>query len=238
MHNIFYPSKNDNKKIYIAVLAKGIDIKAKYIDLEYRKSQEYNFFNNINFDVNKAIFMHQVHKDNIVKIDENNINLFGGRERLVENTDALITNLKNTPLIVQTADCVPIILYCDESKSIAAIHSGWRGTVQNIVSKTIDLMIKEYNANLSKMYAYIGPYIALKDYEVGDEVAVHFQNKTMMNSKWHIDNGLEVKKQLLDCGVLENNIELSNLNTYDEVFYSYRRDGVQVGRILTVAILL
>ena len=238
MHNIFYPSKNDNKKIYIAVLAKGIDIKAKDIDLEYRKSQEYNFFNNINFDVNKAIFMHQVHKDNIVKIDENNINLFGGRERLVENTDALITNLKNTPLIVQTADCVPIILYCDESKSIAAIHSGWRGTVLNIVSKTIDLMIKEYNANLSKMYAYIGPYIALKDYEVGDEVAVHFQNKTMMNSKWHIDNGLEVKKQLLDCGVLENNIELSNLNTYDEVFYSYRRDGVQVGRILTVAILL
>lgn len=238
MHNIFYPSKNDNKKIYIAVLAKGIDIKAKDIDLEYRKSQEYNFFNNINFDVNKAIFMHQVHKDNIVKIDENNINLFGGRERLVENTDALITNLKNTPLIVQTADCVPIILYCDESKSIAAIHSGWRGTVLNIVSKTIDLMIKEYNANLSKMYAYIGPYIALKDYEVGDEVAVHFENKTMMNSKWHIDNGLEVKKQLLDCGVLENNIELSNLNTYDEVFYSYRRDGVQVGRILTVAILL
>ncbi len=238
MHNIFYPSKNDNKKLYIAVLAKGIDIKAKDIDLEYRKSQEYNFFNNINFDVNKAIFMHQVHKDNIVKIDENNINLFGGRERLVENTDALITNLKNTPLIVQTADCVPIILYCDESKSIAAIHSGWRGTVLNIVSKTIDLMIKEYNANLSKMYAYIGPYIALKDYEVGDEVAVHFQNKTMMNNKWHIDNGLEVKKQLLDCGVLENNIELSNLNTYDEVFYSYRRDGVQVGRILTTAILL
>lgn len=182
--------------------------------------------------------MRQVHKDNIVKIDENNINLFGGRERLVENTDALITNLKNTPLIVQTADCVPIVLYCDESKSIAVIHSGWRGTVQNIVYKTIDLMIKEYNANLSKMYAYIGPYIALKDYEVGDEVAIHFQNKIMMNDKWHIDNGLEVKKQLLDCRVLENNIELSNLNTYDEAFYSYRRDGIQVGRILTVAILL
>ena len=208
MHNIFYPSKNDNKKLYIAVLAKGIDIKAKDIDLEYRKSQEYNFFNNINFDVNKAIFMHQVHKDNIVKIDENNINLFGGRERLVENTDALITNLKNTPLIVQTADCVPIILYCDESKSIAAIHSGWRGTVLNIVSKTIDLMIKEYNANLSKMYAYIGPYIAQKDYEVGDEVAVHFKNKAIINDKWHIDNGLEIKDQMLKCGILENNIEI------------------------------
>ena len=82
----------------------------------------------------------------------------------------MITNLKNTPLIVQTADCVPIILYCKKTNSMGAIHLGWRGTVQNITEKTIKLMIKEYNACPSDMYVYIGPYIALKDYEVGDEV--------------------------------------------------------------------
>ena len=43
---------------------------------------------------------------------------------------------------------------------------------------------------------------------------------------------------MLKCGILENNIELSNLNTYDKEFYSYRRDGVQVGRMLTVGIIL
>ncbi len=238
MNNIFYPSKNNNQKIHISVLSKGKDINAKDITIEYRKSKEEEFFNYINFDINKSIFMHQVHKDNIIKIDENNINLFGGRENLVEDTDALITNIKNIPLIVQTADCVPIILYCDESKSIGAIHSGWRGTVQNITAKTINLMKKEYNANPSNMYAYIGPYISQKDYEVGDEVAVHFKNKVFINNKWHIDNGLEIKNQMIECGLLENNIELSNLNTYDEVFYSYRRDGTQVGRMLTVGVIL
>ena len=238
MYDIFYPSKNDNNKIYIAVLSKGIKIKALDVTLEYRKNREKEFFEYINCDVNKSIFMHQVHKDNIVKIDKNNVGLFGTREKLVENTDSLITNLKNIPLIVQTADCVPIIIYCDKSKSMAAIHSGWRGTVQNIASKTIDLMIKEYDADPSKMYVYIGPYIAEKDYEVGDEVAEHFRNKTIINNKWHIDNGLEIKDQLIECGILETNIELSNLNTYDEVFYSYRRDGLQVGRMLTVGVIV
>ena len=99
-------------------------------------------------------------------------------------------------------------------------------------------MIKEYNANPSKMYAYIGPYIALKDYEVGEEVAIHFKNKTIINNKWHIDNGLEVKSQMIKCGVLENNIELSNLNSYDDNFYSYRRDALQIGRMLTIGVLL
>ena len=238
MNNIFYPSKNNNQKIYIAVLSKGTDINAKDVTIEFRNNREDDFFKYINLDINKSIFMHQVHKDNIIKIDENNINLFGGRERIVENTDSLITNLKNIPLIVQTADCVPVILYCDKTKSMAAIHSGWRGTVQNIVPKTIELMIKEYNAEPSEMYAYIGPYIDQKDYEVGEEVGVHFKNKTMINNKWHIDNGLEIKEQMTESGLLENNIEFSNLNTYDEIFYSYRRDGVQVGRILTLGVIL
>lgn len=237
MHNIYYPhNKNDN--IYMAVLSKESNLNPKDITLEYRDNQEKKFFNTIGFDINKAVFMNQVHKDNIVKIDEANINLFGSRKKLVRETDAIITNLKNIPLVVQTADCVPIILYCSKTHSIAAIHSGWRGTVQNITEKTILTMIKEYNANPSNMYAYIGPYIALKDYEVGEEVAIHFKNKSIINNKWHIDNGLEIKSQMIKCGILENNVELSNLNSYDNNFYSYRRDALQIGRMLTIGVLL
>lgn len=103
MHNIYYPNnKNDN--IYIAVLSKESNVNPKDITLEYRDNQEKTFFNTIGFDINKAIFMNQVHKDNIVKIDETNINSFGSREKLVKETDAIITNLKNIPLVVQTAD--------------------------------------------------------------------------------------------------------------------------------------
>lgn len=238
MPDIFYPSKNDNNKIYIAVLAKGRDIEAKDVTVEYRRKKEDEFFKYINLDINKSIFMHQVHQVNIEKIDENNINKFGGREKLVENTDALITNLKNVPLVVQTADCAPVIIYCNKTKSMAAVHSSWKGTRDKIVPKTIELMIKEYNAEPSKMYVYIAPYIALKNYEVGEEVAVYFKNKTMINNRWHFDNGLEIRDQIINLGVLKDNIEISSLNTYDKDFYSYRRDGVQVGRILTVGVIL
>ena len=238
MNNIFYPSKNDNKKIYIAVLTKGTDIEAKDVTLEYRRKKEDEFFKYINIDINKSIFMHQIHQVNIVKMDENNINMYGGREKVVENTDALITNLKNVPLVVQTADCAPVIVYCDKTKSIGAIHSSWKGTRDKIVPKTIELMIKEYNADPSKMYVYIAPYIALKNYEVGEEVAVHFNNKTMINDRWHFDNGLEIRDQIINLGVLEDNIEISSLNTYDKEFYSYRRDGVQIGRMLTLGVIV
>ena len=237
MLNVVYPSQYNNN-IYIAVLPKEKDIDAKNITIEYRRKREDDFFQYINLDINKSIFMHQIHQVNIVKIDENNISSFGGREKVVENTDALITNLKNVPLVVQTADCAPVIIYCSKTKSMAAIHSSWKGTRDKIVPKTIELMIKEYNAEPSEMYVYIAPYIALKDYEVGDEVAVHFKNKVMINNRWHFDNGLEIKDQMLSLGVLENNIEISSLNTYDKEFYSYRRDGVQVGRMLTLGVLL
>ncbi|MBW5389687.1 polyphenol oxidase family protein [Brachyspira hampsonii] len=238
MLNVIYPKKNDNNKIHIAVLPKGDDIEAKDITVEYRRKREDDFFQYINLDINKSIFMHQIHQVNIAKIDENNINMYGGREKVVEDTDALITNLKNVPLVIQTADCAPVIIYCNATKSMAAIHSSWKGTRDKIVPKTIELMIKEYNAEPSKMYVYIAPYIALKNYEVGEEVAVHFKNKTIINNRWHFDNGLEIKDQMINLGVLKDNIEISDLNTYDKEFYSYRRDGTQIGRMLTLGVII
>ena len=237
MSDIFYPFKSDNKEIFIASSSKGVDIKASYITEDYRKKLEIDFFDKINLDIKKAIFMNQIHKDNIVKIDENNKDIYS-KENPVKETDALITNLKNIPLVIQTADCLPVILYCKESKSMAAIHSGWRGTVQKIIPKTIELMKKEYNIDTRTIYAYIGAHIFEKDYEVGEEVAIHFRAKRIINGKWHVDNGMEAVLQMIDLGLLEENIELSNLNSYNEIFYSYRRDGKQVGRILTVGMIL
>ena len=237
MSEIFYPFNYDNKEIFIATSSKGLDIKASDITEDYRRKLEIDFFNKINLDMNKAIFMRQVHKDNIIKIDESNKDIYN-KENPVKETDALITNLKNVPLVIQTADCLPVILYCKETKSMAAIHSGWRGTVQKIIPKTIELMKKEYNIDARTMYAYIGAHIFEKDYEVGEEVAIRFRAKRIINGKWHVDNGMEAVLQMIDCGLIEENIEVSNLNSYSEIFYSYRRDGEQVGRILTVGMIL
>lgn len=236
MNNIFFPSNNENKEIFIVTLSKGHGIKASDITKEYRQKLEIDFFKEINLDIKKAVFMQQVHRDNIVKIDESN-KVFYNKENPVKETDALITNLKNVPLVIQTADCLPVILYCKESKSMAAIHSGWRGTVKKIIPKTIELMKQEYNIDKRTMYAYIGAHIFEKDYEVGEEVANYFRAKRIINGKWHVDNSMEAVLQMIESGLLEENIEVSNLNSYNEIFYSYRRDGEQVGRILTVGMI-
>lgn len=235
MSNIFFPNKSNNN-LYIATLSKGKDIIASDVSVDYRKSSEERFFTEIGLDIDKAIFMNQVHKDNVVKIDSSNVSLYN-RNNPVPDTDATITNLKNIPLVVQTADCLPIVLYCSYTKSIGVIHSGWRSTVLNIVSNTLSMMKKEYSVDISNMYAYIGAHIFKENYEVGDEVANLFRSKEFINNKWYVDNANEAKLQMIDFGLREDNIEVSNLNSFDEEFYSYRRDGSQIGRILTVAVI-
>ena len=235
MSNIFFPNKV-NENLYIATLSKGKELKSSLISLEYRKSLEEQFFKDINIDINKAIFMNQVHKDNVVKIDNTNSNFYN-KNNPVPETDSIITNLKNTPLVVQTADCLPIVLYCETTKSIGVLHSGWKGTIANITAKTILKMKEEYSIDTSKMYAYIGAHIFKENYEVGEEVACHFRSKEFINGSWYVDNANEAKLQMLDMGLKEENIEVSSLNSFDEEFYSYRRDGKQIGRILTLAIL-
>ncbi len=68
-------------------------------------------------------------------------------------------------------------------------------------------------------------------------MAIHFRAKRIINGKWHTDNAMESVLQMIDSGLFEENIEVSNLNSYNEMFYSYRRDGKQIGRILTVGMI-
>ena len=86
----------------------------------------------------KNIFLlHQIHSNKFVYIDEKN------KFILRPKADAVITNLKNTPIGVLTADCVPILI-CDRRKNfVAAIHAGWRGAYNDIIGKVINFLIKK-----------------------------------------------------------------------------------------------
>lgn len=84
--------------------------------------------------------------------------------------DALITNERGLRIGVKTADCVPILLYDACHKAVAAIHSGWKGTVQNIISATITRMKAEFSTDPADIRAVIGPCIHVDAFEVGDEV--------------------------------------------------------------------
>ncbi len=196
-----------------------------------------NFFNSLNIEVSKVMFMNQTHSSNVRKVSYLDYFLHKNKKGF-SDTDALITNIKNIPLVVKTADCLPIVIYCKKSNAISVIHAGWRGIVSDIIMKTINAMVRFYKSSPKDMYVYMGPRIFLDDYEVGSEVANLFESKIFKHSSFYVDIAKEALLKLTSMGVNAHNIEDSKLNTYrDDRFYSYRRDGKNKGRVYTIAML-
>jgi len=100
------------------------------------------------------------------------------------NADASITNAPNLLLGIQTADCVPMLLLDPEKRAVAAVHAGWRGTLQRIVEKTIGRMKMEFRTAPSDLLAAVGPAIGGCCYEVGTEVAAAFHSQFSNAPEW------------------------------------------------------
>ena len=172
---------------------------------------------------------HQVHGCEILKVTA------GGR---FEGYDALITNEKNIQLAVTIADCTPVLIYDPVNHAVAAIHAGWRGTVQNIVSTTVKALAAEYGSNPRNCIAYVGTCIDECSFEVGEEVAVNFESGhkrwDASLKKFFIDLKLANKDQLLLAGLVSENIGVSAYSTVlnNEDYFSYRHEKGLTGRML------
>ena len=93
-------------------------------------------FSEEEFNLKKLTRNSQIHSSIVNKIDENNIG-----QRI--DGDALITNVAQVPLLILTADCVPVVIIDPKNKAIGVAHAGWRGTYDKICKNTIDEMVKE-----------------------------------------------------------------------------------------------
>jgi YfiH family protein len=98
--------------------------------------------------------------------------------------DALITREPGVLLTIQTADCIPILLADTRQRSVAAIHSGWRGTAQRIAEKTLGRMRMEFGTRPQDVLAALGPGIGGCCYEVGHEVVKEFTAKFPNAREW------------------------------------------------------
>ncbi|MBO4591976.1 MAG: peptidoglycan editing factor PgeF [Eubacterium sp.] len=112
----------------------------------------------------------QLHNDNILVVKEEDAGDGITRPLTHENVDAQITNVKNLPLIVYAADCVPILLADPISRVIGSVHAGWRGTVAGIAAKTVLKMVEEFGCLPENIHAVIGPSISADNYEVDENV--------------------------------------------------------------------
>jgi YfiH family protein len=189
------------------------------------------FFSQLGISRNELAIPLQSHSENVRKVD------VPGEYK---NCDALVTNACNVALAVTVADCVPVLLFDPVKKAIGAIHAGWRGTSNAIVKRALHKMQEEFKTETENVLAFIGPSAGVCCYEVSEDVAVKFENKTVpFNRKICIDLKKENTSQLHQMGVIEGNIEISNHCTICEtqLFHSYRRDGKNAGRMMAVICL-
>ena len=160
----------------------------------------------------------------------------------VPETDALITNVPGLPLMLCFADCTPIMFFDPEHGAAGIAHGGWKGTVARIAKLTIEAMQKEFHTNPLECLAGIGPSIGPCCYEIGSEVAEKFRQAFPLsierillfkNGKIYLNLWEANRIQLLEAGMKEENIELSNTCTSCENswYFSYRADGKKTGRI-------
>jgi YfiH family protein len=145
--------------------------------------------------------------------------------------DALITNRPGVALSIRTADCFPILLVDPEHRAVAAIHAGWRGTEQGIVSRTLDAMCSDFDTSPRQIVAAIGPGIGACCYEVGQDVA----RRLGLDGAGRIDLAAINREQLIRAGVPASRIDTLGRCTFCEsaLFHSYRRDREQAGRMIS-----
>lgn len=167
------------------------------------------------------------------------------RENALQGVDALVTDVPGCCLCVSTADCVPILLYDPCRRVVAAVHAGWRGTVQHIVQAALGEMVRTFHVRPADVRAGIGPSISLDAFEVGDEVREAFSKagfcmpsvsrRDAATGKWHIDLWEAARLELLQCGLQASRVEVAGICTYRhyEQFFSARRLGAKSGRILS-----
>ena len=162
--------------------------------------------------------------------------------------DALISNVKKVLVGVKTADCVPVLIGNVKTKSFAAIHAGWRGTVDSIVIKTIKKMREVYGTDSKDLVCAIGAAATGKNYEVGQDVIDAFAEKFSACEKLFtptreghalVDLHLANRQQLKSVGVLPENIFTAPFCTMErtDLFFSYRVERKiygKTGRLLSV----
>lgn len=194
----------------------------------------------------KLFVPYQIHKDRILEIDE--VFLASPEEKQMDSlhgVDALITRLPDVCIAVTTADCVPVLLYAPDKKVVAAVHAGWRGTLLQITHKVVRRLIEKYDCDPQQLIAGIGPSISQENYEVGNEVVEAFLNagsgidkifrENPQTGNPHVDVGEANRLQLIEAGLLSDNIDRSAICTFanPEYLFSARRQGIQSGRMLS-----
>lgn len=206
------------------------------------------FCNAIGVPMERTVISHQTHSINVRCVDEKDAGSGVVREREYDDVDALVTNIPNIPLCTLYADCVPLFFADPVKRVVATAHSGWRGTVHKIGAETVKVMQTKYGCNIRDVHAGIGPSIGFCCFEIDEPVFKEFSSLSFFDEKCGISNGngkyhvnlWEVNKRiLLEVGILEENISVTDVCTKcnPDVLWSHRITGPERGSLAGMIML-
>lgn len=179
----------------------------------------------------KVITLKQVHSDTVRPADGE----ISGLEPRLEG-DGLISRTPGETIGVGIADCLPLLLVDSRKRAVAAVHAGWRGSAARIAALAVERMRADYGSEPADLEAVIGPCISAEQYEVGEDVAGHFEPGAVLREgrpKAHVDLAAANRLQLLAAGLREGNIRGGvHCSFRDPQFHSHRRDAERAGRMI------
>ncbi len=186
-------------------------------------------------DIPQVFWRKQIHGDDIL------VALGGaGASKSLADADAYITHEKNLPIAIRTADCVPVFIFDPLRRVIGLVHAGWRGTYKAIAAKTVQKMREKYASQPSDLKIVLGPSIRECCYQVGEEFRDYFPAHVKDRGGYLYADVTGVNRdQLLQAGVRQENIFDSGACTCcNKNYFSFRRDGVKAGRMISLMMLV
>lgn len=196
-----------------------------------------NFSAKYGFNHDNLVYNTQVHGADVRIVESGADVAENGKE-----ADGLITNLRNTPLLIFTADCVPVVFYDKKQGIVALAHAGWRGTYGNIAGEMVNIMTNKYGCKAEDVKTIIGPSVSVDNYEVSYDLIEKFAALEVPNyykevdGKYYLDLWKLNKELLKKCDILEDNIKIIDFCTVrdNDKFFSYRLDNATSKRIGTI----
>lgn len=258
---LYFPKLNDTNKVYhgfstrLGGVSKG-GCSSMNLSFTRENDNAENVFENyrriakalgVSFD--SFVAAHQTHTTNIKKVGLNDKGKGVTKERDYTDIDGLITDEKGITLVTFFADCIPLYFFDPINNAIGLAHSGWRGTLNGMVTKMVKAMEENYKTNPKNLIACIGPGICEDCYEISLDLADKFkssfdiENISDIISNYHKDKFGNEHCQLnlwkaneilmIRAGILRENISISNICTHcnSNLLFSHRKQGDDRGNL-------
>jgi len=200
-----------------------------------------NFLEKRKIDYNNLVCGKQVHSARVKRVELAHKGLgVLSYETALEDTDAFITNEKNLPLAIFTADCLSVFLFDPQTRSIGLVHAGWKGTQDCIAQKTLDLMKKEFAVRPENVLAGFGPAMRSCCYEVEKDFSDKFPRNTLQRGKSFFLDLIAANREQLGFG----GVQLVNMfdcmvctSCQNAEYFSFRQENSLSGRMISVMML-